>query len=107
MDVGDVRCEACGCVGVGEEADVGEGVAEGFEDVQSWGGDWGLGGMGWSICAPSGRKMMVLALELLGGLAMYVGRPAISLSVPAGVPVARVPERQQGFIVGSSAMVVS
>jgi hypothetical protein len=50
---------------------------------------------------------MVLALESLAGLAMYVGRPATSLSVPAGVPVARVPERQQGFIVGCSAMTVS
>jgi hypothetical protein len=32
MDVGDVSCEACGCVGVCEVADVGEGVAEGFEE---------------------------------------------------------------------------
>lgn len=50
---------------------------------------------------------MVLELELLADLAIYVGRPAISLSVPAGVPVARVPERQHGFIVGCSAMTVS
>lgn len=30
MDVGDVDCETCGCVGICEEADVGEGPAEGF-----------------------------------------------------------------------------
>ena len=29
VHVGDVGGETCGCVGVGEEADVGEGVAEG------------------------------------------------------------------------------
>jgi hypothetical protein len=33
VDVGDVGCEACGCVGVCEEADVGKGVAEGFLEL--------------------------------------------------------------------------
>lgn len=47
---------------------------------------------------------MVLAVELSDGLAMYVGRPAISPSAPTGEPVARVPERQHGFIVGRSDM---
>lgn len=47
---------------------------------------------------------MVLAVELSDGLAMYVGRPAISPSAPTGEPVARVPERQHGFIVGCSDM---
>ena len=49
---------------------------------------------------------MVFVVELFDGLAMYVGRPAISPSAPAGEPVARVPERQHGFIVDCSDMFV-
>ena len=33
VDVGDVDCEACGSVGVCEEADVGEGPAESYETL--------------------------------------------------------------------------
>lgn len=53
---------------------------------------------------PSGRKMMVLATDSSDGLAMYVGRPAILLSLPVGVPVARVPDTQQVDMVGCEEM---
>lgn len=56
--------------------------------------------------SPSGRKMMVFALEPLDGMAMYVGKPAILSSVPAGVPVARVPERQHFPMVGWADIIV-
>lgn len=36
VDVGDVGGETCGCVGVGEEADVGEGEAEDFTGAFSF-----------------------------------------------------------------------
>lgn len=49
---------------------------------------------------------MVFEVELLGGLDMYVGRPAISPSVPVGEPVAGVPEMQHSFIVGCWDMIV-